>query len=134
MTKIPLKKYLKTPAPWQVWYAYIPFEDGGIGKRRPVLVVELNGSSCTVLEITSKQPLYAVDVSIIDLNTAGLSQNSVVQIRKARTISKESLGSYLGTLSRDDRNTVKKSIDWWNNSDLKNTYDGMRKVQGLFRS
>lgn len=135
MTKIPLKKKLnKTPAPWQVWFTFLPFEGSNSGKKRPVLVTEVNGISCNILEITSQQPLYDADISIADLNAAGLNQNSVVQIRKTRIISKESLGSYMGTLSREDRDNVKNAINWWNNSSLKNKYDCVRKIQGLFRS
>jgi Growth inhibitor len=128
MTKIPLKKQ-PVPVPWQVWFTYISFDGCSGGKRRPVLITEVNGSSCQVLEITSQQSRYSADVPITDLYTAGLYQNSVVKVRTTRTISKESLKECCGTLSRDDRNKVKNSIDQWGGH-----FESMSKVQNLFRS
>ncbi|QKW17689.1 hypothetical protein HUT16_00185 [Kitasatospora sp. NA04385] len=42
------------PRPGQVWYAYVPFEEGGGGKDRPCLVVGAGATGATVLKITSQ--------------------------------------------------------------------------------
>jgi len=110
MNKFKFKKESPAPAVWQVWLAYVEFEGDDIGKRRPVLVTETSGSSCTIIEITSKPPSCASDIAITDLDIAGLGKASVIQVQKMRTVQKTSLKSYLGTLSYGDRNIVKNAI------------------------
>ncbi|WP_282204938.1 type II toxin-antitoxin system PemK/MazF family toxin [Kitasatospora fiedleri] len=44
----------RRPQPGQVWYAYVPFEEGGGGKDRPCLVVGAGPTGATVLKITSQ--------------------------------------------------------------------------------
>jgi len=129
MTKIPLKKQSKTPAPWQIWFTYISFDDHHGGKKRPVLIMEVNGSSCQVLEITSQQFRHSADVFITDHYAAGLNQKSAVKVQTTKMVSKKSLRTYCGTLSRDDRNGVKNSINQWGDY-----FESKRKVQSLFKS
>lgn len=111
MNKIRFKKELIVPSVWQVWLAYIPFEGNDGGKKRPVLVTETNGTSCTIAEITSRPPSDVYDISVIDINTAGLGRESAIQVRKIKTISRSSLTSYLGSLSSVDRGRVKDAIN-----------------------
>ncbi|MEU6232036.1 type II toxin-antitoxin system PemK/MazF family toxin [Kitasatospora sp. NPDC047058] len=42
------------PAPQEIWWAEVPFEDGPGAKDRPCLVLRVNGRSATVAKITSK--------------------------------------------------------------------------------
>ena len=110
MNKIRFKKEVITPAVWQIWLAYIRFDGSDGGKKRPVLVTETNGPSCTIAEITSKPPADVTDVPVIDISTAGLGRESVIQVRKMRTVSKTSLMTYLGTISYADRDRVKDAL------------------------
>jgi len=110
MNKVRYKKEVITPTAWQIWHTYVLFEGNDYGKKRPVLVRETNGLFCTIMEITSKPPSHETDVPIDDLVTAGLGKESVVQVRKTRTIPKASLEEYRGFLSHSDRNRVKDAI------------------------
>lgn len=110
MNKFRFKKESVSPAVWQIWLAYVPFEGTGGGKKRPVVVIGTDGQYCTVAEMTSKPPAFVSDVAVIDLNTAGLGKESVIQTRKIRRLSKMSLSSYLGTLSNADRERVRDAI------------------------
>ncbi|MFB7617700.1 type II toxin-antitoxin system PemK/MazF family toxin [Kitasatospora sp. NPDC056181] len=42
------------PAPQEIWWAQVPFEDGPGVKDRPCLVLRVNGRTATVAKITSK--------------------------------------------------------------------------------
>ncbi|MFF7636612.1 type II toxin-antitoxin system PemK/MazF family toxin [Kitasatospora sp. NPDC008050] len=44
----------RTPAPREIWWAEVPFEDGPGSKDRPCLVLRVNGRTATVAKITSK--------------------------------------------------------------------------------
>ncbi|MEE1785937.1 type II toxin-antitoxin system PemK/MazF family toxin [Streptomyces sp. SP17BM10] len=42
------------PAPQEIWWAEVPFEDGPGSKDRPCLVLRVDGRTATVAKITSK--------------------------------------------------------------------------------
>ncbi|MFJ8044881.1 type II toxin-antitoxin system PemK/MazF family toxin [Kitasatospora sp. NPDC096147] len=42
------------PAPQEIWWAEVPFEDGPGAKDRPCLVLRVNRRTATVVKITSK--------------------------------------------------------------------------------
>ncbi|MFF2042220.1 type II toxin-antitoxin system PemK/MazF family toxin [Kitasatospora sp. NPDC058170] len=42
------------PAPQEIWWAEVPFEDGPGSKDRPCLVLRVNARTATVAKITSK--------------------------------------------------------------------------------
>ncbi|MGF1428846.1 type II toxin-antitoxin system PemK/MazF family toxin [Kitasatospora sp. LaBMicrA B282] len=44
----------RRPAPREIWWAEVPFEDGPGSKDRPCLVLRVQPRSATVLKITSK--------------------------------------------------------------------------------
>lgn len=44
----------QAPAPQEIWWAQVPFEDGPGTKDRPCLVLRVNGRTATVAKITSK--------------------------------------------------------------------------------
>ncbi|WP_327067123.1 type II toxin-antitoxin system PemK/MazF family toxin [Kitasatospora sp. NBC_01302] len=44
----------RTPAPREIWWAEVPFEDGHGSKDRPCLVLRVDGRTATVAKITSK--------------------------------------------------------------------------------
>lgn len=43
-----------SPAPREIWWAEVPFEDGTGAKDRPCLVLRVHGGTATVAKITSK--------------------------------------------------------------------------------
>ena len=42
------------PRPGEIWFAFVPFEDGTGSKDRPVLVLSVEGRTCTVARFTSQ--------------------------------------------------------------------------------
>jgi mRNA-degrading endonuclease toxin of MazEF toxin-antitoxin module len=42
------------PAPREIWWADVPFEDGPGSKDRPCLVLQVHARTATVVKITSK--------------------------------------------------------------------------------
>jgi mRNA-degrading endonuclease toxin of MazEF toxin-antitoxin module len=106
MKKFRYKKVEISPSVWQIWLVYVKFIGEEGGKKRPVLITDVDGEECSVMEISSQAPQYITDVLIKDLDSAGLERESVVQVRKQKTISKDSLTDYRGYLSREDRNRV----------------------------
>ena len=53
---------LPDPAPWEIWWAYVEFEDNpGIGKIRPVLVYQTDGKSL-VLSLKMKRMRHVPDM------------------------------------------------------------------------
>jgi len=110
MNKIRFNKEHPAPSAWQVWLTYVHFEGNEGGKKRPVLVIETNGSACKIAEITSKPPSCESDIQVADIDSAGLGRESVIQIWKTRTTPRSDLRAYLGTLSYDDRDVVKEAL------------------------
>ena len=110
MSKIRPNREHSDPEAWQVWLAYVHFEGNDGGKERPVLVIETNGSSCTIAEITSKPPVSESDIQVTDLHSAGLGRASVIRAGNIRRISRPYLSSFMGTLSNCDRDATKELI------------------------
>ncbi|MCG6496301.1 type II toxin-antitoxin system PemK/MazF family toxin [Kitasatospora sp. A2-31] len=50
----PQRRRADGPAPQEIWWAEVPFEDGPGAKDRPCLVLRVNGRTATVAKITSK--------------------------------------------------------------------------------
>ena len=98
------------PEAWQVWFAYVHFEGNDGGKERPVLVIETNGSTCAIAEITSKPQIFESDIHVTDLHSAGLGRASVIKAGIIKKISRPYLSSFLGTLSDSDIDAVKEII------------------------
>ena len=98
------------PEAWQVWFAYVHFEGNDGGKERPVLVIETNGSTCAIAEITSKPQIFESDIHVTDLHSAGLGRASVIKAGNIKKISRPYLSSFLGTLSDSDRDAVEELI------------------------
>ena len=52
-------------SPGDFWVAEIPFTDGSASKKRPVLVLWLDGQDVVVAAVTSAAPRTPTDVSLI---------------------------------------------------------------------
>ncbi|MEY9947757.1 type II toxin-antitoxin system PemK/MazF family toxin [Kitasatospora sp. GAS1066B] len=53
-TPAPRRTAAGRPAPREIWWAEVPFEDGPGAKDRPCLVLRVHGGTATVAKITSK--------------------------------------------------------------------------------
>ncbi|WP_190211344.1 type II toxin-antitoxin system PemK/MazF family toxin [Kitasatospora indigofera] len=59
------------PAPREIWWAEVPFEDGPGAKDRPCLVLRVNGRTATVAKITSKHHAERPGVLALPPDTVG---------------------------------------------------------------
>ena len=61
-----------TIRPGDFWVADIPFTDGRASKRRPVLVLWLDGRDAVVAAVTSASPRTLTDVPLTGWRAGGL--------------------------------------------------------------
>ncbi|PYC84386.1 transcriptional modulator of MazE/toxin, MazF [Streptomyces tateyamensis] len=61
----------KVPAPQEIWWAEVPFEDGPGSKDRPCLVLKVHGRTATVVKITSKHHAERPGVLALPPGTVG---------------------------------------------------------------
>ena len=57
---------MMTILPGKFWIAEIPFTDGVGSKKRPVLVLWLDGQDVVVVAVTSARPRSSMDVELGD--------------------------------------------------------------------
>lgn len=64
----------RAPAPGEIWWANVPFEDGAGAKDRPCLVLSVNGGTVRVAKITSKHHEELPGVIALPPGTVGDAQ------------------------------------------------------------
>src|SRR5262245_32486201 len=64
----------------EIWLADIPFTNAAASKKRPVLVLWLDGLDAVVAVVTSAAPRTTTDVPITDWQTAKLKLASTVRL------------------------------------------------------
>lgn len=69
------------PAPGEVWFAQVPFDDGTGSKDRPVLVLSVDGRSLTVAKFTSQDRSARRDHRRVPDGLLGLRRSSWVNLR-----------------------------------------------------
>lgn len=73
---------MMTIQPGDFWVAEIPFTDGSASKKRPVLVLWLDGQDVVVAAVTSTGPRTPTDVSLVDWRASGLRVPSTVRLSR----------------------------------------------------
>jgi mRNA interferase MazF len=71
---------MMTIRPGDFWVADIPFTDGSASKKRPVLVLWLDGDDVVVAAVTSAAPRTPTDVLLGDWRASGLRVPSTVRL------------------------------------------------------
>ena len=61
-----------TPQPGEFWVAEIPFTQGMNSKKRPVLVLWLDGRDAVVAAVTSAGPRSVTDLPLVAWKSSGL--------------------------------------------------------------
>ena len=85
-----------------IWLADIPFTDGSASKKRPVLVLWLDGQDAVVAVVTSAAPRTLTDVTLTDWKLAGLQIASTVRLARLDCLEQSLLYRRLGTISSAD--------------------------------
>ncbi|PKO21907.1 MAG: PemK-like protein [Chloroflexi bacterium HGW-Chloroflexi-1] len=99
-----------TVRPGEFWVADIPFTDGSASKRRPVLVLWLDGDDAVVAAITSAAPRTLTDVVLDDWRQGGLRTASTVRLVRLDCLEQSLLTFRLGRISPGD---AQRSKDVW---------------------
>jgi mRNA interferase MazF len=101
-----------TIRPGEFWVADIPFTDGSGSKKRPVLVLWLDGSDVVCAAVTSAQPRSSTDVSLADWQRSGLRTDSTVRLSRLDCLEQSLLIAKIGTISPADAKATKQA---WTN-------------------
>lgn len=73
---------MMTIHPGDFWVADIPFTNGRASKKRPVLVLWLDGDDIIVAAVTSVAPRTPTDVLLGDWRASGLRVHSTVRLSR----------------------------------------------------
>lgn len=94
--------------PGEFWVADIPFTDGSASKRRPVLVLWLDGADLVAAAVTSAAPRSATDVALADWRASGLRLASTVRLSRLDCLEQSLLKSRIGMISSRDAQTIRQ--------------------------
>ncbi len=93
--------------PGEFWVADIPFTSGTGSKKRPVLVLWLDGLDTVVAAVTSAVPRSPTDLPLADWRLAGLRVPSTVRLSRLDCLEQTLLIHKLGSISSADASQVK---------------------------
>src|SRR5437660_7101729 len=91
----------------EIWLANIPFTDGSASKKRPVLVLWLDGLDAVVAAVTSAAVRSPTDMALADWKAAGLRVPSAVRLSRLDCLEQSLLLYRLGLLSTGDAQLIK---------------------------
>jgi mRNA interferase MazF len=91
-----------TIRPGEFWVADIHYMSGNGTKKRPVLVLWLDGLDAVVAAVTSAKPRSAFDVELADWQTSGLRLPSTARLSRLDCLEQSLLIGRIGVISPDD--------------------------------
>jgi mRNA interferase MazF len=103
-----MKAYMTTIKGGEIWLANIPFTDGAGSKKRPVLVLWLDGEEVVVAAVTTAEPRTRTDVSLEQWKESGLRKQSTVRLSRLDCLKSSLLYHKFGHLSNSDAAMVKQ--------------------------
>ena len=86
----------------EFWVAKIPFTDGTSSKKRPVLILWIDGNDVVVTAVTSAMPRTQTDLLLKDWAKSGLMVQSTVRLSRLDCLEKTLLLAKLGRISSED--------------------------------
>ncbi|WP_017314497.1 type II toxin-antitoxin system PemK/MazF family toxin [Mastigocladopsis repens] len=102
---------MTTIQPGEFWVADIPFTSGGGYKKRPVLVLWLDGDDVVAAVVTSAKPRTQTDVPLNDWAASGLRVASTVRLSRLDCLEKSLLLVKIGQISESDAKQLKQVWD-----------------------
>jgi mRNA interferase MazF len=96
-----------TISPGDFWIANIPFTDGSATKKRPVLILWLDGRDAVVAAVTSAPPRTPTDITVADWQESGLRVPSTVRLSRLDCLEQSLLLAKIGTVSPTTATTLK---------------------------
>ncbi|MEH1810666.1 type II toxin-antitoxin system PemK/MazF family toxin [Nostoc sp.] len=100
---------MRTIQAGEFWVADIPFTSGGGSKKRPVLVLWIDGNDVVV--VTSAKPRTQTDVLLNDWAASGLRVASTVRLSRLDSLEQFLLLTKIGQISESDANRLKEVWD-----------------------
>jgi mRNA interferase MazF len=98
-----------TIRPGEFWVANIPFTTGSGTKKRPVLVLWLDGADVVAASVTTAKPRSPVDIELADWQSSGLRMASTVRLSRLDCLEQSLLIGRIGAISRADGEKVKQT-------------------------
>ena len=105
-----------TTSPSEFWIADIPFTNGQASKKRPVLILWLDGYDAVVAAVTSVAPRTPTDVALQDWQQSGLRVASTVRLSRLDCLGQTLLLAKVGAVTASDANWLKAA--WQKHIDL----------------
>lgn len=97
-----------TIQPGEFWVADIAFTNGIASKKRPVLVLWLDGNDAVVAVVTSAQPRTRTDLCLNDWATSSLRVASTVRLSRLVCLTQSLLLGKIGLISPTDAAQAKE--------------------------
>jgi mRNA interferase MazF len=94
--------------PGEFWVADIPFTDSTASKKRPVLVLWLDGVDLVAAAVTSASPRSVTDVALAEWKSSGLRVASTVRLSRLDCLEQSLLIARIGAISASDAQLVKQ--------------------------
>jgi mRNA interferase MazF len=93
--------------PGEFWVADIVFTNQRSSKKRPVLVLWLDGPAAVVATVTSAAPRTLSDISLGDWRVGGLVVASTVRLSRLDCLEQQLLLFRIGSISKSDARRLK---------------------------
>ena len=122
-----------TIQPGEFWVAEIRFTDGLGSKKRPVLVLWLDGSDAVIAAVTSAAARSSTDVPLADWRTSGLRTASTVRLSRLDCLEQALLIGRIGTTSPNDAQAIKQAGNCMSNPGFDRVFEGRRRGCGRTR-
>jgi mRNA interferase MazF len=103
-----MKVFMMTVKAGELWIAEITFTDGSVSKKRPILILWIDGDDVVVAAVTSSKPRTQTDVVLTDWETCGLRVASTVRLSRLDCLERSLLIKKLGELSASDAEALKE--------------------------
>jgi mRNA interferase MazF len=98
-----------TIQPDEFWVANIPFTNAAISKKRPILILWLDGFDVVAAAVTTANPRSPFDVALVDWKTAGLRRASIARLSRLDCLERSLLIGRIGMISATDAENVRKA-------------------------
>jgi mRNA interferase MazF len=98
---------MTTILPGEFWIAEIPFTGGMAAKKRPVLVLWLDGRDVVVATVTSAAPRSLMNVLLNDWAASGLRVASTVRLSRLDCLEMSLFLGKIGQISSSDAQEIK---------------------------
>jgi mRNA interferase MazF len=104
-----MKVSTMTIRPGEFWVADIPFTDASGSKKRPVLVLRLDGHDLVAAAVTTAEPRSMLDIALSDWQTSGVRRASIVRLSRLDCLEQSLMVGKIGVISVADGARAKEA-------------------------